>query len=52
MNQFLAYKEESGTIEPSTVRGYRAEARQIASYIGNVRLAALSVEGVPGWMRE
>jgi hypothetical protein len=26
MNQFLAYKEGSGTIEPSTVRGYRAEA--------------------------
>ena len=34
MDQFLAYKEGSGTIEPSTVRGYRAEARQIGSYIG------------------
>lgn len=51
MEQFLAYKEGSGTIEPSTVRGYRAEARQIDSYIGNVRLADLSVEDVSGWMR-
>ena len=52
MEQFLAYKEDSGTIEPSTVRGYRAEARQIDSYIGNVRLADLSVEDVSGWMRD
>ena len=52
MEQFLAYKEGSGTIEPSTVRGYRAEARQIDSYIGNVRLADLSVEDVSGWMHD
>ena len=52
MEQLLAYKEGSGTIEPSTVRGYRAEARQIDSYIGNVRLADLSVEDVSGWMRD
>ena len=52
MDQFLAYKEGSDTIEPSTVRGYRAEARQIDSYIGNVRLADLSVEDVSGWMRD
>lgn len=52
MEQFLAYKEGSGTIEPSTVRGYRAEARQIDSYIGNVRLADLSAEDVSGWMRD
>lgn len=52
MEQFLAYKERSGTIEPSTVRGYRAEARQIDSYIGNVRLADLSVEDVSAWMRD
>ena len=52
MDQFLAYKEGSGTIEPSTVRGYRAEARQIDSHIGNVRLADLSVEDVSGWMRD
>ncbi|MCI6845364.1 MAG: site-specific integrase [Coriobacteriaceae bacterium] len=52
MEQFLAYKEESDTIEPSTVRGYRTEARQIDSYIGNVRLADLSVEDVSGWMRD
>jgi len=48
MEQFLAYKEESGTIEPSAVRGSRAKARQIDSYIGNVRLADLSVEDVSG----
>ena len=52
MDQFLAYKEGSGTIEPSTVRGYRAEARQIDSYIGSVCLAGLSVEDVSGWMRD
>ena len=32
MEQFLAYKEGPGTLAPSTVRGYRAEARQIDSY--------------------
>ena len=50
MDQFLAYKEDSETIEPSTVRRYHAEMHQIDSYIGNVRLADLSVEDVSGWM--
>lgn len=34
MDSFLAYKEASGTIEPSTIRGYRAESKQICSVLG------------------
>ncbi len=30
MERFVDYKQESGTIEPSTVRGYRAEAQGAA----------------------
>ena len=32
MEAFLAHKERSGTIEPSTVRSYRGEAKQVCRY--------------------
>ena len=50
MGAFLSYKEKSGTIEPSTVRSYRAEGRLICTYLGNVALADLSVPEVNRWM--
>lgn len=46
MDAFLNYKEQSKTIERSTMRGYRAEARQISRYIGDVRLGELSIPDV------
>lgn len=50
MEQFLAYKESSGTIEPSTVRGYRAETKQICRYLGSIRLSDLSIPDITKWM--
>ena len=50
MGAFLSYKEKSSTIEPSTVRSYRAESRLICAYLGNVALADLSVPEVNRWM--
>ena len=50
MDAFLRYKEGSKTIEPSTVRSYRAETKQICHYLGDVRLSALTVADVNGWM--
>lgn len=52
LNAFLRYKEESGTIEPSTVRSYRGEVKQICAYLGNVRLDELSVQDVNKWMSD
>lgn len=52
MDMFLDYKEKSGTIEPATVRGYRAEARQICRWLGDVRLGDLSILQVNGWMHD
>ena len=43
MERFVDYKQESGTIEPSTVRGYRVEAHTIARYIGEVSLGAVTI---------
>ena len=50
MERFIDYKEASGTIEPSTVRSYRTEARLIARYIGAEPLAAVSIATVNDWM--
>lgn len=36
-------KQEFGTIEPPTVRGYCAEANTICRHIGNVRLGSLAI---------
>ena len=50
MNSFLAYKEASGTIEPSTIRGYRAESKQVCSVLGSERLCDLTIPAVNSWM--
>ena len=50
MEQFLRYKEASGTIEPSTVRSYRGEAKQIYPALGAIRLAELTSADVDRWM--
>lgn len=52
MASFMRHKEDSGTIEPSTVRGYRAETRIICRYLGSVRLAVLFIPGASSWMRD
>lgn len=52
MDSFLDYKVKSGTIEPATVRGYRAEARQIGRWLGDVRLSDLSIPQVNDWMHD
>ena len=52
MASFMRHKEDSGTIEPSTVRGYRAETRIIGRYLGNVKLAELSIPDISGWMHD
>lgn len=45
MASFMRHEEDSGAIEPSAVRGYRAETRIICRYLGSVRLAELSIPG-------
>lgn len=50
MDAFLDYKGKSGTIEPSTVRSYRGETKQICRWLGNVKVCELTVADVNGWM--
>ena len=52
MDMFLDYKVKSGTIEPATVRGYRANARQISRWLGDVRLSELSIPQINDWMHD
>ena len=42
LSEFVAYKKGSGTVEPSTIRGYEKEARQISKYIVDIRLGHAS----------
>ena len=50
LERFVDYKEESGTIEPSTVRSYRGETRLICKYIGNEKLVDVNIATVNDWM--
>ena len=52
IDEFVAYKKGSGTVEPSTIRGYEKEARQISRYIGGVKLSELTIPAVNGWMAQ
>ena len=50
MDRFLDYKEKSGTIEPSTVQGYRGESKLITRYLGAEKLASVAIGTVNDWM--
>lgn len=50
MSSFLDYKEKAGTVEPSTIRGYRHESKLICRYIGDIRLGELGIAEVNGFM--
>lgn len=50
MEQSLRYEEASGTIEPSTARSYRGEAKQIYPALGAIRLAELTSADIDRWM--
>lgn len=52
MASFMRHKEDSGAIEPSTVRGYRAETRIICRHLGCVRLAEPSIPGASSRMHD
>ena len=52
LTSFVDYKEKVGIIEPSTIRGYRYEAKLVSKYIGNVRLSELSIPAVTDWMAQ
>lgn len=50
MESFLAYKEASGTIEKSTVSGYKTENKWIIKHLGAVYLDELTIPLVNQWM--
>ena len=50
MDRFLDYKQKSGTIEPSTVQGYRGESKLITRYLGAEKLASVAIGTVNDWM--
>lgn len=52
LDSFLAFKEASGTVEPSTMRGYHYEAGLIERYVGAERLCDLSIATVARWMAD
>ena len=52
LDAFISYKEASGTIEPSTVRGYRCEIGWIDRYIGAERLCDLTIPMISKWMAD
>ena len=52
LDHFLGYKEESGTIEPATVRGYKADSKFMCRYIGSVHLGALNIPEVNKMMAD
>ena len=52
LTEFVAYKRGSGTVEPSTIRGYEKEARQISKHIGDIRLTDLAIPDVNAWMAQ
>lgn len=50
INLFLDYKVQSKTIEASTIRGYRSEAKMMCKYIGAIELRDLNIPAVNAWM--
>lgn len=52
MTSFVDYKEKCGVVEPSTIRGYRGEVKQISKYLGEEPLSDLTIAKVNDWMAQ
>jgi len=52
LERFIQYKEDGRAVEPSTISGYRKEAKVVARYLGATRLADVSIPVVSGWMAQ
>lgn len=50
MKSFLDYKEQSKTVESSTMRGYKGETRLMCRYIGAELISDLNVPTINAWM--
>lgn len=46
LQSYIKYKDESGTIEKSTVKDYRYSSNMINKYIGDIMLCDLSIDDV------
>ena len=52
LDAFVKYKEDSGVIERSTVDNYRKHARVVCRYLGDERLADVTIPRVNAWMAQ
>ena len=52
MDAWLDRKESGGTVEASTIKGYRTEVKWVDRYIGDVRLSDLTIADVGTWMQD
>ncbi len=52
MDAFLSYKAASGTVEQSTICGYKTENKWIVKYIGAEQLGELNIPAVNRWMAD
>ena len=52
MDAWLRHKERGGTVEPSTIKGYRTEVKWVDRYIGDVRLSDLTIADISSWMQD
>lgn len=52
LERFIQYKEDGRAVEPSTISGYRKEAKVVARYLGATRLADVSIPAVSAWMAQ
>lgn len=52
LGAFIDHKEKTGSIEPSTAYHYRKDARVACRYIGDVRVADLTIPVVDDWIAD
>ncbi|MBR0404301.1 MAG: site-specific integrase [Eggerthellaceae bacterium] len=50
LDEFIEYKQESKTVEQSTIVGYRKDARVVKRYLGATPLSEVTIPVVSGWM--
>lgn len=52
LDSYLDAREASGSLEPSTVSDYRADAKYVKRYLGSEPLADMSMDAIEKWMAQ
>lgn len=50
MDAYIKMREQSGTVEPSTIQSYKKDVKRVYEFLGEVKLSDLTIDMINEWL--